>query len=69
MRELTYVRGRDADFAAAMRKAEAASEPKPGPQHPLDIIGRTRAGIVIRRNGERFSPGPFFDLESVPLVN
>jgi hypothetical protein len=57
--------GRDRAFAAAMRRAEGPPAAEP---HPRDPIGRTRAGYVVRRNGEIFAPGTFFDLESVPLL-
>lgn len=60
--------GRDDDFAAAMRRAERAADPKPS-EHPLDAVARTRSGFVVRRNGEHFAPGPYLDVASLPLLD
>jgi hypothetical protein len=60
---------RDAAFAAAMRRAEATSMPRPSEPHPLDAVGRTRTGRVVRRNGDHFIPGPLLDTSSLPLLD
>ena len=36
--------------------------------HPLDPIGRTRVGTVIRRNGEHLSPGSLLDVSYLPVA-
>jgi hypothetical protein len=59
---------RDPDFAAAVARAEAAADPTP-PEHPLDAVARTRSGLVVRRNGERFAPGPYLNVASLPLLD
>jgi hypothetical protein len=59
---------RDAGFAQAMRRAEGAANPKP-PSDPLDAVGRTRAGLVVRRNGEHFAPGKYLDVSTLPLLD
>lgn len=58
---------RDPAFADAMRRAEQKAEPRPS-EDPRDPVGRTRFGYVVRRNGERFMPGPLLDTASLPLV-
>lgn len=65
---LYFVRGRDEAFAAAMARAEAAADPTPR-EDPLDAVGRTRAGLVVRRNGQYFAAGPFLDASTLPLVD
>lgn len=59
---------RDEGFADAMRRAEHKAEPRPS-QDPRDPVGRTRYGYVVRRNGEHFTPGPFLDTASLPLID
>ena len=61
--------GRDPEFAAAMERAERASDPKPPDP---EYVGRTSFGQIKRRNGEVFTPGPHFDpatLEAIPLID
>lgn len=57
---------RDEAFAAAMKRAEQGTAPPP--PDPLDAVGRTRLGYVVRRNGERFMPGPLLDTSTLPLI-
>lgn len=59
---------RDPEFAAAMRRAEGFDDSEPL-QGPLDPVGRTRTGLVVRRNGQCFTPGPFLDSSSLPFVD
>jgi len=60
---------RDPEFAAAMRRAEGLADDGEPLQSPLDPIGRTRTGLVVRRNGQCFMPGPFLETSSLPLLD
>jgi len=49
-----------------MKRAEGGP---PAPDlDPRDPVGLTRAGYVVRRNGDRFAPGPHADFTHLPLV-
>jgi hypothetical protein len=50
-----------------MRRAEGG--PPTAEPHPRNLIARTRVGMVVRRNGEHFTPGPLLDTSSLPLLD
>lgn len=61
--------GRDPEFEDAMRRAEERAIPKPAEPH---FLGRTRAGLVKRRDGSFIAPGPHFDrseFEALPIFD